>query len=40
MCTATPSDEWTHLSEKQDIGEAFEVAEQYIRDSEAKLEQT
>jgi hypothetical protein len=35
--TATPSGEWTHLSEEQDVREAFEVAEQYIQDSGAKL---
>jgi hypothetical protein len=37
--TATPSGEWTHLSEEQNVGEAFGVAEQYIIDSDAGLEQ-
>lgn len=28
--TATPSGEWTHLDEKEDVNEAFRVAEEYM----------
>lgn len=36
--TATPEGEWTHLSEEKDVQKAFEVAEEYIQDSDARLE--
>lgn len=35
---ATPEGEWTHLSEEYNVYEAFEVAEEYIDNSDAGLE--
>lgn len=38
--TATPDGEWTHLSNEKDVRTSFEVAEKYIKNSDAELEQS